>query len=279
MSYFFRGNGFEFELNKRTYIMGILNVTPDSFFDGGKWNSLEKAKEHAVQMEKDQADIIDIGAQSTRPNSKLLTESEELEIIKAYLPAICENVSVPISVDTFYPAVAEYALDCGAKIINDVSSKMDRRIAAAVKKHNAGWIVMHTGGLSACEIADYSACGGVVNDVLSFFESAEKTAISYGIGKENLCFDMGFGFGKSHNDNIELLRNIKKLKSKDKALLTALSCKRMIKNETDADGYERVFGTVAADTLAIAGGTDFLRVHHVREAVLAAKMTDAAVRG
>lgn len=278
MAYYFKGNGFSFEINKKTYIIGILNVTPDSFFDGGQWNSPEKAVEHALKMQEDGADIIDIGAQSTRPGSVLLSEDEELEIIKKYIPAVTSAVSVPVSVDTFYPRVAEYCLENGAKIINDVSSKMDREMALVVKKHNAGWIVMHTGNASASQEADYSKCGGVVNDVLAFFDKAEKIAAEYSINRENLCFDMGFGFGKSHFDNLELLRNINKLKSPERALLTALSCKRLVKNETGADGYDRVFGTLVADTLAIAGGTDFIRVHHVKEACLAAKMTDAVVR-
>ena len=278
MAYYFKGKGFSFEINKRTYIMGILNVTPDSFFDGGQWNSPEKAVEHALKMQEDGADIIDIGAQSTRPGSTLLSEDEELEIIKKYIPAVTSAVNVPVSVDTFYPKVAEYCLENGAKIINDVSSKMDRKMALVVKKHNAGWIVMHTGNASASQEADYSKCGGVVNDVLAFFDKAEEIAAEYSISRENICSDMGFGFGKSHFDNLELLRNIDKLKSPERALLTALSCKRLIKNETGADGYDRVFGTLAADTLAIAGGTDFIRVHHVKEACLAAKMTDAVVR-
>lgn len=278
MAYYFKGNGFSFEINKRTYIMGILNVTPDSFFDGGQWNSPEKAVEHALKMQEDGADIIDIGAQSTGPGSTLLSEDEELEIIKKYIPAVTSAVNVPVSVDTFYPRVAKYCLENGAKIINDVSSKMDREMALVVKMHNAGWIVMHTGNASASQEADYSKCGGVVNDVLAFFDKAEKIAAEYSISRENICFDMGFGFGKSHFDNLELLRNIDKLKSPERALLTALSCKRLVKNETGADGYDRVFGTLAADTLAIAGGTDFIRVHHVKEACLAAKMTDAVVR-
>lgn len=278
MAYYFKGNGFSFEINKRTYIMGILNVTPDSFFDGGQWNSPEKAVEHAIKMQEDGADIIDIGAQSTRPGSVLLSEEEELEIIKKYIPAVTSAVNVPVSVDTFYPRVAKYCLENGAKIINDVSSKMDREMALVVKKHNAGWIVMHTGNASASQEADYSKCGGVVNDVLAFFDKAEEIAAEYAISRENICFDMGFGFGKSHFDNLELLRNIDKLKFPERALLTALSCKRLVKNETGADGYDRVFGTLAADTLAIAGGTDFIRVHHVKEACLAAKMTDAVVR-
>ncbi len=277
--YYFKGKNFAFPLNERTYIMGILNVTPDSFFDGGEWNTPQRAVAHALEMQENGADIIDVGAQSTRPGSTLLSENEELEIIKQYMDLLCDRVSVPISVDTFYPSVADYCLSHGAAIINDVSGVINSDMAAVVSRHNAGWIVVHTGQKSADETADFSNVGGVTNGVIKFFDEAEKAALNYGIKKENLCFDMGIGFGKSYDDNIELVRNINKLKTPERALLTALSCKRIVKETTGADGYDRVFGTIAADVLSIAGGTDFIRVHHVKEAVLSAKMADKLVRG
>ncbi len=277
--YYFKGKNFAFPLNERTYIMGILNVTPDSFFDGGVWNTPQRAVAHALEMQKNGADIIDVGAQSTRPGSTLLSENEELEIIKQYMDLLCESVSVPISADTFYPSVADYCLSHGAAIINDVSGVINPDMAAVVSQHNAGWIVVHTGQKSADETADFSASGGVTNGVIKFFDEAEKAALNYGIKKENLCFDMGIGFGKSYDDNLELVRNINKLKAPERALLTALSCKRIVKETTGADGYDRVFGTIAADVLSIAGGTDFIRVHHVKEAALSAKMADKLVRG
>ncbi len=277
--YYFKGKNFAFPLNERTYIMGILNVTPDSFFDGGEWNTPQRAVAHALEMQENGADIIDVGAQSTRPGSTLLSENEELEIIKQYMDLLCDSVSVPISADTFYPSVADYCLSHGAAIINDVSGVINTDMAAVVSQHNAGWIVVHTGQKSADETADFSNVGGVTNGVIKFFDEAEKTALNYGIKKENLCFDMGIGFGKSYDDNLELVRNINKLKAPERALLTALSCKRIVKETTDTDGYDRVFGTIAADVLSIAGGTDFIRVHHVKEAALSAKMADKLVRG
>lgn len=276
MSYF-KGNGFSFELNKRTYIMGILNVTPDSFFDGGKYNEVNKAVERAIQMEKDGADIIDIGAQSTRPGSITLTDDEELQVIKQYLIPIVNAVNVPISVDTFYPKVAEYCLENGAHIVNDVSGTLNSDIAKIVKKYNAGWMVMHNPS-NASEICDYSEFGGVINAVNSFFEKAENTAKEYDIPLESICYDMGIGFSKSYEDNIELIKNINKLKQEDKALLTALSCKRVTNIPTGAEEYDRVFPTIAADVIAICGKTDFIRVHHVKEAVLSSKMADAIIR-
>lgn len=275
--HYFRGNGFAFPLNTRTYIMGILNVTPDSFFDGGKWNTPQVALNRALEMEKNGTDLLDIGAQSTRPGHTPLSDTEELEVLKQYLPFLANHVQIPISVDTFYPLVAEYALQNGARIINDVSGRFSAEMAAVVKRYGAGWIVMHSGNADADTVANYE--NGVTEDVLAFFDRMEKQCCAMGIHPEQICFDMGIGFGKSHTDNLELIRNIRALKRQDRALLTALSCKRVVANETAAEGDDRLFGTLAADTLAIAGGTDFIRVHHIRESVLAAKMTDALVRG
>lgn len=274
---YFRGNGFSFPLNTRTYIMGILNVTPDSFFDGGKWNSPQIALQRAVQMEKDGTDLLDIGAQSTRPGHTPLSDREELEVLKQFLPLIASRVHIPISVDTFYPLVAEYALQNGAQIINDVSGTFSEDIADLVCKHHAGWIMMHSGNGNSDTVANYEK--GVTNDVLAFFDAMQARCCAFGISTEQLCFDMGIGFGKSHTDNLELIRNIRMLKRNDRALLTALSCKRVVANETNAEGDDRLYGTLAADTLAIAGGTDFIRVHHIKESVFAAKMADAVVRG
>ena len=275
--YCFEGNGISCELNKRTYIMGILNVTPDSFFDGGKYNIPKTAAQRAAEMELEGADIIDLGAQSTGPDSVKLSCEEELRRLKQFLIPVLNAVSVPVSVDTFYPETAEYCLENGAKIINDVSGTVNPEIAETVKKYNAGWVITHNPS-SACEVCDYSASGGAVNAVSSFFETAEKTVESFNIKPQNICYDMGIGFGKSHSDNIELIKNINLLKRENRALLTALSCKRVTGVNTGAQGDDRLFTTLAANTLAIAGKTDFIRVHHVKQAVLAAKMADEIVR-
>lgn len=272
----FAGNKFSFELGKKTYIMGILNATADSFFDGGLYNSPEKALLHAKQMLVDGADVIDIGAQSTRPGCTLLSESEELDIIKNYLPMLYAETGAVISVDTFYPEVAEYALNNGAAIINDVSGVFNEDMAKLVRDYNCGWVIMHTGGGDAQTVPEYEKT--VTEDVVSFFNEMLIKCEKFGISKEQIMFDMGIGFGKTHSHNIELIKNVQKLKIKDVALLTALSSKRVVANVTNTDGYERVYGTIAADVLAIAGGTDFIRVHNVKENTLAAKMADAIVR-
>lgn len=273
----FSGKNFEFELCKKTYIMGILNVTGDSFYDGGKYNTPEKAVARVKEMLNEGADIIDIGAQSTRPNHKELTEKEELEIIKNYLPLIYNETGAVMSVDTFYPSVAEYALQNGVSIINDVSGMFNEKMAQLVKKYNCGWVVMHTGGGDAVTVPEYPTT--VTDDVIEFFDFMLNKCLEHGIHKNQLCFDMGIGFGKSHEHNIELIKNIDKLKQKDVALLTALSMKRVVKNTTNVQGEDLLYGTISANVLAIAGGTDIIRVHNVKENVLAAKMVDAVVRG
>ncbi len=273
----FSGKDFSFELGKKTYVMGILNVTDDSFFDGGMYNSPEKALAHTKRMLQEGADIIDIGANSSRPGHTVLSENEELEIIKQYLPLIKNETNAVISVDTFYPTVAEYALKNGVAIINDISGLFNPEMAELVKKYNCGWIIMHTGGGDSSTVVDYKK--GVSYAVLEFFIEALKKCEELGISKNQLCFDMGIGFGKSHEDNLELIKNIKDIKIKDVALLTALSSKRVVANSTNAQKEDLIYGTIAANSLAIQGGTDIIRVHNVRENVLAAKMCDAVVRG
>lgn len=256
--------------------MGILNVTPDSFFDGGKWNEPQKAAQHAHEMEADGADLIDIGAQSTRPGHTPLSEARELEILRQFLPAVRKAVRIPISVDTFFPGVARYALENGAAIVNDVSGSLSVDMAAVVREHDAGWILMHTGGADADVTAAYP--NGVCADVRAFFTEASAFIREQGIATQSVCLDPGFGFGKSHEDNLALLRALGSVKPEKHALLTALSCKRMIAREAGEDEVQRLRGTLAADTLAIAGGTDLIRVHHVREARAAADMADALLR-
>lgn len=272
----FSGKSFNFELGKKTYVMGILNVTADSFFDGGKYNSPEKAVEHTKRMLLDGAHIIDVGAQSTRPGHTALTPQEELEIIKQYLPLLADETNAVISVDTFYPLVAEYALCNGASIINDVSGVFNPEMARLVKEYNCGWIIMHTGNGDSSTVVDYPF--GVTNDVLNFFNDMLHKCESYGISKNQIAFDMGIGFGKSYEDNLELIRNINKIKFGDIALLTALSSKRVVAAATESGKEDLIFGTIAANSLAIQGGTDIIRVHNVRENVLAAKMCDAVLR-
>lgn len=257
--------------------MGILNITPDSFYDGGRYNAPEKALEHALEMVKDGADIIDIGANSTRPGANVLTATEELNIIKQYIPFLTEKVNTVFSIDTFYPEVAEYALNNGVSIINDVSGKFNEKMAETVKKYGAGWVVMHTGGGDADNRGEYNT--SVTENVKVFFADMLKKCNEFGISSENIMLDPGIGFGKNFEDDIELIKNVSECKNKDSALLMALSNKRVIKNSSGAEGEDRIFGTLSADVISVMGGADFLRVHNVREHKFAISTADKIIRG
>ncbi len=273
----FSGKNFSFELGKKTYIMGILNVTSDSFYDGGMFNSPEKALEHVKEMLESGADIIDIGAQSTRPKAALVSAEDELSIIKQYLPLLYNKTGAVISVDTFYPQVAEYALQNGASIINDVSGVFNENMAKLISQYNCGWVIMHTGGGNADTVPNYDK--NITAEVKNFFNDMLEKCKAFGISENQIMLDIGIGFGKKHNQNIELIKSINQVKVPNVALLTALSSKRVVKNSTGVSGEDLLYGTLSANALAIAGGADFIRVHKVKENALAAKMTDAIVRG
>lgn len=272
----FKAGKHEFPLGKRTYVMGILNYTPDSFSDGGKYFTPEKALERALEMQEQGADIIDIGANSTRPDAVILTAEEEKERLVPVIEAVCGKVKTAVSVDTFYPVCAEAALKAGADIINDVSGVFNPDMAKLAVKYGAGYIVMHN-PCGAADTAEYE--NGVVADVRKFFVDAITLAVQSGLPKNQLCLDPGLGFGKSCEDNLELIANTQWLKFKDIALLVAGSRKRFIGTVSGEENSAlRDAGTVAAHTAAIAGGADIIRVHDVFSGVQGARVADAVCR-
>lgn len=262
----FCGNGFSFPLGKKTYVMGILNITPDSFSDGGKYSRVSQAVEHALQMERDGADIIDIGGQSTRPNSVKITAAEELYRISSIIEVLKGKLTVPISIDTFEPSVAEWCLNNGAKIINDVSGTIHIEMYKVVKEHSAGYIIMHSENLDSA----------IKDKLLWLTNMAERQ----GVKRESICLDIGIGFNKETEDNIYILKNLKEIKPQGYPLLVGASRKRFIGAISgEENAAERDAGTIAAHTIAIAGGADIIRVHNVKEAVQAAKVADQIMRG
>lgn len=241
------------EYGKKVLIMGIVNVTPDSFSDGGDHFSVENAVECALKLQRDGADIIDIGAQSTRPNHIPVSEDEEWARLEPVLNALNGKVSVPVSVDTYYPSVAEKALKTGVDIINDVSGVLSHKMAEIVKREHCGWVIMHNGA-------------GSPDDIRVFFENSVKTCLEFGIEKEQICLDMGIGFGKDYEQNLTLLANIRKYKPEGYPLLLGTSRKRVIGQGSNQDNpKQRTFGNIAADTVAILDGVDIIRLHNVAD--------------
>lgn len=259
----FKAGKYSFECGKRTYVMGILNVTPDSFSDGGKYFSTEKAVERALEMQAQGADIIDIGAFSTRPGHTDITADTEQERLLPVLEALKGRLKVPVSVDTFIPETADAALTICADIINDVSGTVSPQMAQTVKKHGAGWIIMHNGGGE-----------DIITEVNAFFRDAANKCDSFGIDLKQISMDCGFGFGKGHGENLRLLANFDKLDGCGCAMTAALSKKRMLGEITGRDAADRTEETIAADTAAILYGADLIRVHDVAAGVFAARTAD-----
>lgn len=264
---------YKFPKIDRTLICGILNITPDSFSDGGLWDEPQKALEQALRMEKLGADIIDVGAQSTRPGAQHLTAQQEWERLSPVLDLLREHIKVPISVDTFFPECAEKALQSGAVIINDVSGKVSDEMAKVVKKYSAGWIIMHNPA-DADTVPEYK--NGIVKDVRDFFLWAKEKTSRYGIPPESICYDIGIGFAKSYEDNLMLLKEQGKTKIEGSLLMSAASRKRVIGTASgETDPSKRDSGTVAAHVISIMNGADIIRVHDVYSAVQSARVADA----
>ena len=278
MRYFSHAGG-KFELGKKTYIMGILNVTPDSFSDGNLWFDAEKAVAHAIEMEKDGADIIDVGAFSTRPGAEDVTPTEEWRRLSSVLPAVLRQVKVPVSVDTFVPEVARKCLDAGAAIINDVSGVFNEDIACLIKSYGAGWIMMHGGVLTGRAESVVNYKNGITNSVQSFFDEMLRKAEKYGLTEEKICLDPGFGFSKDTEQNTELLKNISSLDTHGCALLSALSRKRFVGALCDEpDASKRDEATLACSIMSAVGGADIVRVHNVAIHAPALRAADKLIR-
>lgn len=272
----FKAGKHEFPLGERTYIMGILNCTPDSFSDGGLYNTPQSAVERAALMQAQGADIIDIGANSTRPDAIILSGEEEKERLMPILEAVRKEIHTAVSVDTFYPSCAEAALEAGADIINDISGVFNAEMAALAKKYGAGYVVMHN-PCGAGVTAEYPK--GVVTEIREFFIDALRLAGECGLPKSSLCLDPGLGFSKTGEDNLQILREAEWLKFRGVALLVAGSRKRFIGQASGVEDCRlRDPGTVAAHTAAIAGGADIIRVHDVAAAVQGARVADAIYR-
>ena len=240
------------EYGKRVLIMGIVNVTPDSFSDGGEHFSVKDAAECAVRFEKQGADIIDFGAQSTRPGSTPISAEEEWARLEGVLQAVRGRISCPVSVDTYFPLVAAKSAEMGADIINDVSGVISLEMAEIVKNSRLGWIIMHNGSASP-------------DEVRAFFEKSIDECARLGIDKGQLCCDMGIGFGKNYDENMRLLANVCEYKIKGVPLLLGTSRKRVIGAGSGQDNpRERIYGNIAADTAAILDGADIIRLHDVK---------------
>jgi dihydropteroate synthase len=268
-----------FDWGQRTYLMGVLNVTPDSFSDGGEFNAIALALTQAQALVAAGADIIDIGGQSTRPGAKQVTVEEELDRVLPVLQVLRPEVSVPISVDTTRVAVAKASVAEGADIINDISGgTFDPEMLLAVAKSNVPIILMHIRGnpQTMLQLTDYQ---DLMGEISSFLAKQITAATTAGINREKIIIDPGIGFAKNYEQNLEIFRRLPELKTLNCPILVGPSRKSFIgRIINQPDPKARVWGTAAACCAAIFNGADILRVHDVKEMREVSLVADAIVR-
>ncbi|KAA3602139.1 MAG: dihydropteroate synthase [Calditrichaeota bacterium] len=243
--------------------MGILNVTPDSFSDGGKFTSLEKAVSQALKMEKEGADFIDIGAESTRPNSEGVSEGEELARLTPIVSELVKVLEIPISIDTTKASVAEKMLKLGAEIVNDISGfKFEPKLADVTANFNAFAILMHTRGKPQV-MQQNVKYENLVGEICDYLESSVELAERKGINK--IAIDPGIGFGKSFEDNFTLIRRLSEFEKFERPILVGLSRKSFLGKDLDLAPPERLEGSLAGAVASVLNGANILRVHDVAE--------------
>lgn len=271
--------GQELLWGQKTYVMGILNITPDSFSDGGEFQSLEAALNQAQELSAAGVDILDVGGQSTRPGAVEISLVQELSRVIPMITAIREALTIPISIDTTRSAVAQAALNAGADIINDVSGgNDDPRIFGVAAQANAPIILMHRRGTPQTmqALTDYD---DLIGELLTFFQAQIATAIHFGIPKPQIAIDPGIGFAKTTAQNIQLLQNLKQFQSLGCPILIGTSRKRFIGEILDQpEPKDRIWGTAATCCYAIAQGVDIVRVHDGLEMVQTCRMADTLWR-
>lgn len=264
--------GKEFQTEGHTYVMGILNVTPDSFSDGGKWNDRDAALSHVETMIAEGADVIDIGGESTRPGYRLLSDEEEIERVLPMIEAIKANFDVPLSLDTYKGAVAAAGVKAGADLINDIwGLKYDDKIARVIAESGLPCCLMHNR-----KNTDYT---DFLSDVETDLAETLYLAECAGIAEEKIILDPGVGFAKNYEQNLIVMRHMDELKKLGCPILLGCSRKSVIGLTLDLPVGERLEGTIATSVLAVMKGCMFVRVHDVKENVRAIRMTEAILYG
>ena len=268
-----------FNWGERTYLMGILNVTPDSFSDGGEFDTVENALAQARDMLNNGVDIIDIGGESTRPNAEAVSIEEELDRVIPIIQKIRQESTIPISIDTTKAIVAQKAIAAGADIVNDISgATFDESMLETVAKLNVPIILMHIRGnpKTMQSLTDYQ---DVVTEVIKFLKVQTEKAIACGIDRSNIIIDPGIGFAKTARQSLELLQRLDELKVLNLPMLVGVSRKSFMRPILNKDNAkDRVWGTAAACYGAIARGGDILRVHDVAEIYDVCRVADAIER-
>ncbi|TAL06203.1 MAG: dihydropteroate synthase [Verrucomicrobia bacterium] len=271
----FRAGKFQFTFPRPTLVMGIVNVTPDSFSDGGQFLDAKKAVEHALKLIEQGADLLDIGGESTRPGATPVNEAEELTRVLPVIEALVSRVKVPLSIDTMKPAVARAALAAGASIVNDVAANRDDdamwKIVAAA---GAGYVCMHMQGTPQT-MQSHPSYADVSGEVEDFFRERLQRLNASGVSADQVVFDVGLGFGKTLEHNLQLLAALPRFTNLGRPLLLGASRKSFIGKLTGAHEDARLPGSLACASLAVESGVQIIRAHEVAETVQAVRLTEA----
>ena len=272
-----RIGGTRFEWGSRTYVMGVINMTPDSFSGDGLGDDVEAALQQALEFQESGADIIDVGGESTRPpavyaGAESTSEDEELARVIPVIEALKRDLSVPVSVDTYKAGVARKALQAGASMINDVwGFRRDPEMAGVAAEAGVPVVLMHN--------QDHFEYNDLMPDVIGALQQMRDAAVEAGVAVGNIILDPGMGFGKTAEHNLEILRRLGEFRVLKRPLLVGMSRKSTIGKVLDVPPEDRLEGTAATVALSISGGADIVRVHDVREMVRVARMSDAIVHG
>lgn len=258
----------EFDIKNRTYIMGILNVTPDSFSDGGKYDHLDAALYHAEEMIREGADIVDIGGESTRPGHTVITDQEEIQRVVPVIEAVKSRFDVPVSIDTYKGTVAEAALKAGADLVNDIwGFKHDKRVAELTGQYHAACCLMHNRHEAVYE--------NFLEDMLADLRECVDIARGAGVADDRIILDPGVGFGKTYEMNLEAIHHVDCLHTLGFPVLLGTSRKSVIGLALELPSDQRVEGTLATTVMGVMKGCAFVRVHDIRENKRAIQMTEA----
>ena len=258
----------EFDVKNHCYIMGILNVTPDSFSDGGRWNDLSRAKTHVADMIAEGADIIDIGGESTRPGHLQITAGEEIDRVVPYIKMVKESFDIPVSIDSYKSQVVAAALEAGADMVNDIwGLKYDLKVAELIAEYDVPCWLMHN--REKAEYEDFLA------DMLSDMGETLEIARQAGIKPERIILDPGVGFGKTYEHNLTAINRLEALCGLGYPVLLATSRKSVIGTALDLPADQRVEGTLATTVIGVMKGAAFVRVHDIKENYRAVQMAQA----
>ncbi len=263
----------EYDLSSRTFIMGILNATPDSFSDGGLYLNVDRAIEHGLHMIKEGADFIDVGGESTRPGSEQISIDEELKRVIPVIEILSGETDAPISIDTYKSEVAEQALSAGAVMVNDISGlQFDSKMVDVAASHKASVVLMHIQG-SPKTMQEKPQYGNLIEDICEYLQRSIKIAESKGISQ--IIIDPGIGFGKTIGHNLEIIRRLNEFHRFGFPVLVGPSRKSFIGKILDLPSEQRLEGTAAAVVVSIMNGANIVRVHDVKEMKRVAQVVDA----